>query len=512
MKSVAFKNIWAHKFRILSLFCIIAAGTGFIAGALVLGATMTRTFNDLFGSVFANTDAVVRAKAPFDSGNGNADATRPPVPAALLGQVEQVPDVAAAVGNVTITAQAVDAQGNVVSTGGAPNFGFNWTDETWANPYRIAEGTPPQADDQVVIDRGIAKKGKLHVGEEMQVLSAAGSEPFTISGIATFGSVDSAAGSTAIMFTTPTVQRLAEAAGRAPDTYDNISVKARDGVSQTEVRDEITSAVATDSSIEVLTGEEVIKENEDAINDFLKVFTIILLVFAGVAVVVGMFVIYNTFGILVAQRTRETALLRALGASAGQILRSVVVESSSSDSSDRARRAVRHRARSGAEGGLLGPWCRPACRRHRHHAGGDHRPAGGRRPHDPRVGGGAGLAVEPGAAARRDSRRRRRPLRPLGRPFHHRRDPAGPRCARPRRWPRRRCRGPRRGGIPAGDFGRRRHRSGVRPTVDPPDRRATAGHSWHDRHARSRERMQSGRTSATAMASPSASPSSPSSS
>src|SRR5678815_4070798 len=113
MEKVAFKNIWAHKFRILSLFCIIASGTGFIAGSLVLGATMTRTFNDLFASVYKNTDAVVRATAPFDTSDGNT--ARPPVPASLLDQVKQVPDVAAAVGGITITAQAVDNKGDVVT-------------------------------------------------------------------------------------------------------------------------------------------------------------------------------------------------------------------------------------------------------------------------------------------------------------------------------------------------------------------------------------------------------------
>ena len=234
--------------------------------------------------------------------------------------------MAAAVGGITITAQAVDSKGNVVTTGGTPTFGFNWTDETWANPYKIAEGTEPLADDQVVIDRGLARnqserRPEASGAQRRGQRTVHGQRHRHLRHARQRGRVDRHHVHHADRSTSR------GSGGTAPNTFDDITVQARQGVSQTTLKAELTAAVAKDSSIEVLTGAEAAKDSQDSVKVFLKFFTIVLLVFAGVSVVVGMFVIYNTFGILVAQRTRETALLRALGASAAQILRSVVVES-----------------------------------------------------------------------------------------------------------------------------------------------------------------------------------------
>lgn len=318
MWKVTLKNLWAKKFRMLSLVVTIMTGVGFMAGTMVLTDTMNRTFDDLFADVNRNVDAYVRAKAAFASDFGTE---RPRLDSVVVQQVRTVDGVAQVEGNVQGYAQPLDRDGDPIGGTGAPTFGFNWGVVEELNPYRLVEGRAPRTSREVVIDRGVAKRGDFSVGDPIRILFQGPTEEFTISGIATFGRADSAAGSSAVGFTNDTAQRLLGEPGKV----DSVSVTAQPGVSQEELRGNIERTLASDR-IEVLTGAEITAENQNDIKDGLRFFNILLLIFALVAIFVGMFVIYNTFSILVAQRTREMALLRAIGASGRQVRRSVLAE------------------------------------------------------------------------------------------------------------------------------------------------------------------------------------------
>jgi putative ABC transport system permease protein len=197
----------------------------------------------------------------------------------------------------------------------------NWIDDPELNPYRLAEGRAPARDGEVVIDRRAAEDGDLHVGDRTTVLTPSPVK-VTIVGIATFGDADSLGGVTYTAFTLPEAQELI--AGRS-DAISSVLVAADDGVSQETLRDEIMRLMP--ARIEALTQPELTSEQEaDVRNDFLGVFEVLLIAFAGIAMVVAAFSIYNTFSIVVAQRTRESAMLRALGASRGQVITGVTLE------------------------------------------------------------------------------------------------------------------------------------------------------------------------------------------
>ena len=324
MWKVTIKYLAARKLRLLLTGIAVTLGVTFIAGTLVLTDTVQRTFDDLFGSIYEHTDAVVRGTQPFKS---DITDTRHPVPASLLATVQAVPGVSAAEPGVSINyAQLVDTKGKAVGNpgNGPPALGFNWQDNQDLNPFRLTPGSqPPGADNQIVIDKHSADKGKLKVGDQVRVLTQKSSSTFTIVGIAKFGTVDNLAGTSAVMFTTHEAQVIANLDGK----YSNISVVADKGISQDQIAARIRQAVSSDKNVEVITGQKLTKETQDNIKRVLGFFRTALLVFAGVALIVGAFIIYNTFSIIVAQRMREMALLRAVGASSRQVTTSVLAES-----------------------------------------------------------------------------------------------------------------------------------------------------------------------------------------
>ena len=237
------------------------------------------------------------------------------IDAGLVDQVAAVDGVAKAVPSIEGVATILGSDGDRIGGDGPPTTAANWVDDPELNPYRLAEGRAPAADDEVVIDRATAENGDLAVGDRTTVLTP---EPVevTIVGIATFGDADSLGPITYTAFTLPAAQELL--AGR-PDAISSVLVAAEDGVSQETLRDEIMQLMP--ARIEALTQGELTAEQEEEIeSDFLGMFNMILLAFAGIAMVVAAFSIHNTFSILVAQRTRESALLRAIGASRRQVV------------------------------------------------------------------------------------------------------------------------------------------------------------------------------------------------
>ena len=315
------KHLRARKLRLVTTGIAVLLGVAFITGTLILTDTITSTFDTLFTDVFKGTDAEVRAVEPFDADQGGGS-TRPRIDANWVDKVAAVPGVDHAEPNVGGYAQIVGKDGDAIGNPGqgAPTFGANWIDNATLNSFHVVEGHAPEADDQVTIDAHAAKEGDLHVGDHTTVLTKAGVIEVEIVGIVKFGDVDSPGGASFVSFTTPAAQRyLAE-----PGKVNGVSVVAATGVSDEEVTARIAKILPKD--LEVITGAELAEENKDDIQQFIDIIKAAMLVFAGIALFVGSFIIYNTFSILVAQRIREMALLRAIGASRAQVTMSVLLE------------------------------------------------------------------------------------------------------------------------------------------------------------------------------------------
>jgi len=319
MLHVTVKNMLAHKFRVVATAIAILLGVAFMSGTLVLTATIGSTFDGLFADINAGTDVVVRSSEVVDSGFGEQRGT---VAQSELAPVQAVPGVRIAEGGVAGYAQYVGRDGKAIGNPnmGAPTLGFAWSDDQDLNPLRLAEGSAPTGPDELVMDKATADEEDLGVGEEVTVLTATGSHRFTIAGIARFGDVDSPLGATLAVFELPTAQEVLGLSGRLTD----IVVAADEGVSQQELAARIGATLPP--GLEALTGEDLTSEQQSTTRDQLGFFNTFLLTFAVVALFVGSFIIYNTFSIIVAQRGREMALLRAIGASKGQVLRSVMLE------------------------------------------------------------------------------------------------------------------------------------------------------------------------------------------
>jgi putative ABC transport system permease protein len=321
MARAALRGILSHKARLLSTMLAVMLGVAMISGTLVLTDTLSRTFDDLFADVFEDTDAVVREQAAFEGPNQTGD-QRGRVPASLIATVESVDGVALAEGNVQGYTQIVGRDGDPIGDPemGAPTFGGNWSESDELNPFALVDGRAPQAEGEVVIDKKSADDGELRVGDTTTVLVQGPPQQVEVVGIVKFGDADSPGGASFALFTTDVAQRLIA----EPGMFDSISVLADDGVTQPVLAERI--AQVTPEGVEVLTGAEITKESQDDIQESLSFFKIFMIVFAIVALLVGSFMIFNTFSITVAQRTRENALLRAIGASRRQVLGAVLFE------------------------------------------------------------------------------------------------------------------------------------------------------------------------------------------
>ena len=321
MFRVTIKGLLAHKFRLAATALAIILGVAFMAGTLVLTDTIGKTFDDLFADVFEGTDAVVRQEAAFTAADGGGD-QRGRVDASLVDTVSEVDGVAVAEGNVQGYARLIDKEGEPIGDPGmgAPTFGGNWGAEESLNPFRIVEGRAPADDGEVVIDKNSADDAGFAVGDTATVIVQGPPVEVEITGIAKFGDADSPGGASFVLFTPSEAQRLVGEPGK----FDSVSVLADERISQRELADRI--AGVTSDGVEVLTGSEITAESQDDIKENLSFFNIFILIFAVIALLVGAFMIFNTFSITVAQRMKENALLRAIGASKRQILGSVLLE------------------------------------------------------------------------------------------------------------------------------------------------------------------------------------------
>jgi putative ABC transport system permease protein len=319
MRKVVLKGLLARKLRLALTAVSISLGVAFVTGTFVLGDTMTATFDQLYEGLTEGTDVTVRGESAFTDTStlGN---TRP-FDAAVLDEVRDVDGVAAAEGAVTGYALILDRAGEPVQPGGAPTLGTSFPEVAGlSGGMSIRSGAAPTAPDEVVVDAATAEKTGYTPGDEVTVLFADGPRTFTVSGILGFGDADNLAGATMAAFEQGTAQQLLGKVG----VYDTIAVRGEDGVRPDELRDRVAAALP--GGLEAVTSDEVVAESSAAVADALGFFTTALLGFAAISLLVGGLIIWNTFSILVAQRTRELALLRAIGASRRQVRTSVVVE------------------------------------------------------------------------------------------------------------------------------------------------------------------------------------------
>jgi len=314
------KTLAARKLRLFTTSFAVLLGVAFMAGTLVLTDTIGKTFDKLFADVNSGTDAYVRSEAAFDSEWFGEQ--RPRLDTTLLDQINDVDGVAVAEGHIEAYAQLVDKAGKPIGNPnmGAPVLGAAWLGNDDLNPFELSSGRPPQADNEVVIDKGSADSAGFVVGDSTTVLTQSGPQPVTIVGIAKFGDSDSPAGASYTMFT----PEAAQAYLTHPGKIDAIKVVAEPGVSEEQLVANISKVVPAHT--EVLTGAQITKETQEQVKDDLSFFNVFLMVFAIIALFVGSFIIYNSFSILVAQRTKEMALMRAIGASRKQVTRSVLME------------------------------------------------------------------------------------------------------------------------------------------------------------------------------------------
>ncbi|MGA9278739.1 ABC transporter permease [Ilumatobacter sp.] len=316
------KGMWSHKRRLLGTTTAVLLGVAFLTASLVLGSTMTAGFDGLFREGNAGTDVVVRNATEIGAGDS---VTRGRLDIDVSGQLAAVEGVATLEPIIEGFGQLLDLDGDPIGGGGPPTTAANWIGRSSVNPWALSEGRAPRdvAPDEpyeVVIDRGAAELGELSIGDTTTIKIP---EPVEVSivGLVTFGGSDSLGPSTYTAFS----ERAATDLVGAPGQVSAIRVAAEDGVNQEQLRDEIARVIPAQA--EALTGTELTDEMmADIQSDFLGMFRTILIAFSVIALVVAGFSIHNTFSILIAQRTRESALLRALGASRRQVLSSVLVE------------------------------------------------------------------------------------------------------------------------------------------------------------------------------------------
>ena len=321
MLSLTLKGLWAHKLRYALTGLAVVLGVAFMAGTTVLTDTMEQTFNGVLATANDGTDVVVRREAAID---GDLGIARERVGTSVVDAVAAVDGVDVARGSITGVTQLVDADGTASAAQGfGATIGANWIDDERLNPFSLSSGRAPVAG-EAVIDAGTAEEQGWELGDSIRVLTQAGPADLTIVGTATYGELDGVPGSSLVATDDATAQRLFAQPGR----YDSVVVAAEDGVTSDELAARIDAAVAVPGSgLEALTGATDTADKQADLKEELSFFSQFLMAFAYVSLFVGMFIIYNTFSIVVAQRMRDMAMLRAIGARRRQVLRSVVVES-----------------------------------------------------------------------------------------------------------------------------------------------------------------------------------------
>jgi putative ABC transport system permease protein len=321
MLRVALKGLAGRKLRAALTAIAIILGVAMISGTYVLTDTINNAFTSIFTQTYRNTDAIISGKTAFTNDNGNGVQT-PSFSEYVLARVRQLPDVKVAEGSVTdAQTKLVGRNGKVVSTHGAPSLAFSVdpNGDQRFNPLELTAGHWPSGPDEIAIDTNVASSKHYKVGDTIGVERNGPVRQFRIAGIVKLSGV-SIGSATISVFDLPTLQALLGRVGK----LDLIRVEAKAGVPTPKLIAEIKPVLPVSAQVRDTSAQ--VKEDKKSVNGFTSFIRYFLLAFAGIALFVGSFVIANTLSITIAQRTREFATLRTLGATRRQILRSVIVE------------------------------------------------------------------------------------------------------------------------------------------------------------------------------------------
>ncbi|MGW5638574.1 ABC transporter permease [Streptomyces sp. NPDC003832] len=313
------RNFFAHKGRMALSAVAVLLSVAFVCGTLVFTDTMNTTFDKLFAAT--SSDVTVSSKDASDTGETTNDTGKPPVmPASVVEKVRGAEGVKSAEGTVFSTSvTVVDGDKDSLSpTSGAPTIVGSWNANE-ARTMKITSGTAPKGPDQVMVDSDTVDKHDLKLGDEIGVITAVGTHTARISAIADFQVTNP--GAALFYLDTATAQ---QALIGEPDVYTNVNVTAAAGVSDAQLKKNVLAATGGDYKVQ--TAKETADANQKDVASFMNVMKYAMLGFAGIAFLVGIFLIINTFSMLVAQRTREIGLMRAIGSSRKQVNRSVLVE------------------------------------------------------------------------------------------------------------------------------------------------------------------------------------------
>jgi putative ABC transport system permease protein len=318
---VALKGLAGRKLRAALTAIAIILGVAMISGTYVLTDTINSAFTSIFTQTYQNADAVITGKTAFTNDNGNG-VQAPSFPESLLGKVQALPDVNAAEGSVTDDqTKLVGRNGKVISTHGAPGLAFsvNPTGDQRFNPLKLASGHWPSGPNEIAIDSSIASSKHYALGDSIGVERNGPVQQFRVVGIASLPGV-SIGSATISVFDLPTLQKLLGRVGK----LDLIRVQSKSGVPTSKLITEIKPLLPPSAQVRNVAAQ--VKEDKKSVNGFTSFIRYFLLAFAAIALFVGSFVIANTLSITIAQRTREFATLRTLGATRKQIRRAVVIE------------------------------------------------------------------------------------------------------------------------------------------------------------------------------------------
>ena len=323
MIRVALRGIAGRKLRTVLTATAIVLGVAMMSGAYVLTDTIDKAFDAIFVESYAGTDAVITGQDAGISFEGEQSQPAP-VPEDVLDRVRAVDGVEVAAGSVSdFQTKLLGPDGEAIETGGAPTltFGLDTAPEYERfNPLNLVDGRWPAGSDEVVVDERVADDEGFGIGERIGVAAVGPAEQFEIVGVARYGELSSLGGATFAIFDVPTAQALLDKQGR----LDSVQAAAEGGITSEELVTRIGAELG--DAVTVRSGTEQASEDSAEISTFTSIIRYFLLTFAGIALFVGAFVIFNTLSITVAQRTREFATLRTIGASRRQVLGSVIVE------------------------------------------------------------------------------------------------------------------------------------------------------------------------------------------
>ena len=310
----AWRNVSAHAGRVALTVVAISIGVAFVAGTFIFTDTLQRAFNQLTATQPFDVEVVSAGELAEDF------RSQPELPAELVTAIAALPEAKSASGTVQLRGIEVLNRDGEVREGFGPRFGVGWVPIDELRQLRLVEGSPPRGPNEIAIDKTNAERLGYPVGAQVKVTTPKGLIDAKIAGVFDYGISATFGGATITAFDLATARSYLNDSANVT----TVVVSAAEGVTPDELRDAISEVIP--STARGVTNQEAADEVQQTISDALGIFNTILLAFAGIALVVGSFIIANTFTMLVAQRARELALLRAIGASRRQITFAVLVE------------------------------------------------------------------------------------------------------------------------------------------------------------------------------------------